>query len=257
MSTTGPRVIESLRRGLQLLAMLERESGTSLHELHRQSAIPKASALRILHTLRLAGRIDRSPDGRYFALRAGASGTRDAPPREPAWALERTQHALEALGRALPWPSDLALPDGLQMRVVASNRQAFGRRWQRVVVGAKVDLLDSALGRCYLAHRPAAEQTSLLQQIFATQPRRSRRRDALLQELQNTAERGYGVRDAHYSGPDSHDQEQLSAIAVPVFSGGLAVAAISCVWNTAQAQHQEVLARCLARLTRAAAELSG
>ena len=67
----------------------------------------------------------------------------------------------------------------------------------------------------------------------------------------------YGVRDAHYSGPDSHDQEQLSAIAVPVLSGGLAVAAISCVWNTAQAQHQEVLARCLARLTRAAAELSG
>ncbi|HSV77853.1 MAG TPA: helix-turn-helix domain-containing protein [Ramlibacter sp.] len=244
--------IHSLERGLKVLKVIQAGAGVSLRDLHQASGVPKASLLRILKTLGEQECVGRTADGRYFAVGGGAA---QAPDTQATALAVSAQATLEALGAQLPWPSDLGVPDGTRMRVVASNRAAYGRGWRRSVVGAQVDLLDSALGRTYLAFCRPEERLELTEQVLGAEPARRRRREAWEGEIELARTRGFGSRDALYAGPDSHHDDRLSAIAVPVLSNGLAVGCLSCVWDTARATRTEVIESCLAHLVRAACAL--
>ena len=263
MQSAKVLTIYSLQRGLEVLSLVEQGQGLSLHDLHQASRVPKASLLRILKTLGEQGRITRTADGAYTMLAAGRPEGREPPGKDDraltgfatkAWSA-LAQEALDGLSHELPWPSDIGVPDQLSMRVIASNRACYGAHWRRSVVGAKVDLLESALGRSYLAFCTPQERLALTEQVLGADKARSRRREAIQKEIDLTRRRGFGSRDAHYPGPDSHHEDRLSAIASPVLVDGVVVACLSCVWDTSRASRSDVIEGCLAHLVRAASHL--
>ena len=224
-----PRVktIEALRRGLAVENLLHQHGVLSLHQMHRTSGIAKASLLRILATLEGAGRVHRRlADGRYLAVPRP-----DAPTRSDAsrWSQASAASLLE-LHRRLPWPSDIAVRDGLTMHVLESNRPLCAVAVNRGVVGFRPDMLESALGRAYFGSCPEPERAQMLQSLRAHRhpsTRSAARINAIVEEVQR---RGYGRRDPSHIGPDANSAARFSAIAVPIRSAGAVAGCLSCVW---------------------------
>ena len=251
MNTAQVRSIASLGRGLDVLSLVAGHRGLVLHELHVASGIPKASLLRILKTLLEHGLVrKRAGDGAYLSIAPPAAG--QIPSQASETSPLKFPDLRDALNERLPWPSDLAIPCDLKMRVVDSNRSAYGRLWRPSVIGKEIDMLDSAMGRAYMAFIPAGACRQLVDKQLSGSSTRARRREAIEREITVTRKRGYGQRDDLYAGPDSDHGRQLSAIAVPILRGASAVACVSCVWDQRTTSRAEVLELGLAHLVRLA-----
>lgn len=261
MEMARVKSIESLQRGVRLLQMLRHSGPASLQSLHDRSGLPKASLLRILKTLAICAEVQRrAEDGRWAPTvekpgaghrnRAGRAKTK-APAAPGFSAVIRA--ALTRLASTLPWPSDVAVRQDSKMVVIDSNRSAYGRSWKRSVTGMEVDLLDSAMGRAWLAHCADTERIELVDRLLPVGSPKHRKRESVMRELALTGERGYALRDPHYAGPDADHDDQLSSFAVPVLSGPGVVACVSCVWSVAAQPCSAVIERCLTHVVREAA----
>jgi IclR family mhp operon transcriptional activator len=261
MHTANVLSIRSLDRGLAVLKLLLHRDGMSLRALHEASGVPKASLLRILKTLSEQRFVSRTADGVYFAtveklaLPVAAAESTGSQVQVHGNLLAVTREILHGLATCLPWPSDVGVRAGLQMHVMASNRASYGRPWRRSVVGERVDILESALGRSYLAFCSDADRREILDRAFAGNSLRQRRREAIEREIQVASIQGFAVRDPLYAGPDSHQDDRLSSIAVPILLGETPVACLSCVWDTGRANREEIIHSCLAKLVRVSSEV--
>ncbi len=74
---------------------------------------------------------------------------------------------LQERQKRLPWPSDVAVPSGLKMHVVDSNRPAYGHVWRSSVIGEHVDMLESRMGRAFLAYLPTKASRRLIDRLLA------------------------------------------------------------------------------------------
>lgn len=252
----APRVksIAALRRGLDVLFAIERSSAATLTDLHRQTAVPKATLLRILKTLQEAGWVERQElDARYVPTSAaGESG--------PAVAWRAQLSTLAAAPRAtlqrrVPWPTDLAVRDGTAMLILDTHRPINGLAVNYRVLGFRPTMLMSSLGRCYLAFCPDAERQQIVAAL-ARSPlpvdRAARRPDLMRRMVAHARAQGYAARDPSPTSADSPDR--FGAIAVPVrgADGERIVACLSCAWLPAVAAERDIVGAHLADLQAAA-----
>lgn len=246
--------VEALARGLTVLKEVFARPGASLHELHGRTGLAKATLLRALRTLEESGFVSRRlADGGYLPLLAAAQ---DPPARRWLPLTEAAGPALEALSRTIAWPTDLGVRDGASMVVLESNRRLSPIRVNRQALGVRPHMLWSAMGRAYLAFCPAGECEEILAALRASgapEDRAARNRRAVEKLLQQTRERGYGVRDPRYGLLDIGHARRVSAIAVPVRRGTGVLGCINCVWLADVVDEREIVARHLGAL-RAAAE---
>lgn len=246
--------ITALGRGLDVLHAIERASAVTLAELHRQTAIPKASLLRILKTLQEHGWVEKGAvDGMYTrAPAAGQAG--DA----RLWRERLTSLAAQpwaALQSAVSWPTDLTVRDGRTMLVLDSHRPLVGLSINYRVTGFRPHMLASAAGRCYLSFCPDEERESLLAALERSPQevdQASRQRSAIRRLVEQVRLRGYAVRDPHHAGADSQMMQRFSAMAVPVMGGGRIVACISCAWLTSVVDERRMVQAHLSDLQGAA-----
>lgn len=266
MQAAQVRSIASLKRGLDILSLVHDGDGMLLRELHAASGVPKASLLRILKTLMEHQLVrKRVGDGAYLGAgqKQGKKQAAAQQGREGASSAARDDHSLRQSGladavarllvdlkQALSWPSDVAVSHGHMMRVIDSNRANYGRVWRPSVIGEEVDMIDSAMGRAYLAFSPQDVSQPLIDVLLAHGGARARRREALARELEATRRRGYAARDHLYAGPDTHHGRQLSAVAVPILIGDHVAACVSCVWSMGTTSRAEVVEQSLAHLVR-------
>lgn len=247
--------IAALRRGLDVLGLIRQGNGLALGQLHDMTAIPKPSLLRILKTLEESGWIHRHiGDGLYLPREQQEARSADSAPRRELEDVAAS--VLRGLKKKMPWPSDLGVRSGTRMLVVQSNRSLFGKDWARTVIGAQPDMLGSAMGRAYLAFCPASERKELFGQLIRPGSPMARRREWLDRLLQDVRAQGYATRDPLYAGPDADHDTHLSAIAVPIRSGGGIAACLSCVWHVGTMQESTVISTGLELLKAAASQIS-
>ena len=108
----APGTIRALRRGLEVLELLQGRTGVSLTELHRLTGLPMATLLRILRTLEEADFVRRGlGDGLYHAsTRMQRVGRKIG---EDERLIEAGAPVLGELCTKIAWASDIAVFDGL------------------------------------------------------------------------------------------------------------------------------------------------
>ena len=145
--------IQSLERGLQVLAALRDMRAASLHDLHLGTGIPKPTLTRILFTLYRQGLVwQRMADGAFLPSH---TLQRRGHLEDSAHLAEVASVVLEKLCKRVMWPSVLTVPRLDHMEVVETNStRAYFDELPPAPVGFRANLLRSASGRAYLAFCP-------------------------------------------------------------------------------------------------------
>lgn len=252
---TAPTV--ALARGLSLLRLLAAAQGTSLAQAARAAGLPKSTTRRLLMTLEAAG----------FARHSVADGLWRANPMpgSPAAADARAALALaaapvlQAMARETPFPSDVMVRDGTMMETVENNRRFSPLALHHSMIGERVNIPWTAVGRAYLAWCPEAEREEILDLLEQSEEPARFDRAALLAEIRATRARGYGVRHARFVGGTERDPrgaDHLDAIAVAIPVGERVAGCINLMWPRRMRLEPGFRERQLAIL-RAAAERIG
>ncbi|MBL8380764.1 MAG: helix-turn-helix domain-containing protein [Burkholderiales bacterium] len=243
--------VASLRRGLDVLALVQGRPASTLHDLHGATGIAKASLLRVLKTLQEAGLVmRRGADGAFLAR--PVDYRLDAHWRHVVELTHAAAPVLRALKRDVPWPSDVAVRDGDAMRTLDSNETRQDLQVNRRIMQYRPEMLRSAMGRAHLAFCPRAEREDLIRALATPA-----QRPAVEREVAATIARGYSIRDVRSIGPAGDESHPQAAIAVPVFARRKLIACLNCVWLRDAMSVDEVVARHLARLKSAADEIGG
>jgi IclR family transcriptional regulator, mhp operon transcriptional activator len=245
--------IASLTRGLEVLRLLEHEKSMSIVELMRESGLPRASLLRILKSLGLAGCVGRDAgNGRYYALPRGSAVDGATAAREQL--TQRTAPHRAALEKQIPWPINMAVPDKFDMLILdtqsncslAPNYHALGYR---------PPMLVSAVGRVYLACcEPGARAQAIEAALHHGRLRKRINPDALHTELLKIKQAGYALYSTSHTAKNS--PAGYGALAVPVFCGTQYVASLAMVWIPGLMNDLQVVHSYLGKLQQAAQAMS-
>lgn len=255
----GDDAVRSVKRAMQILRVLQTLQRASLAELQRHTGLPKPTLLRLMHTLESEQAVWR-PQGdglwRPAVLLQPTRILRD----EHLRLVEAALPAMEALREKVVWPSDLAVRQGLSMRLLETTRRASGLAVNRDPIGHRIDLLRSAVGRAYLAHCPPTERASLVRQLQRRAGAAGTGLPAQVEALvAEVLRQGHAVRDPRYGGSDASIDtfdDQLRAIAVPVMGRKRVLACINVVWPRRFGARAQVVARHLGDLHEAAAAIA-
>ena len=270
MRATRVKTIRALDRGLEVMLRLHEMRAASLHDLHRATALPRATLTRILLTLEHRGLVwQRIADGAYLpghSLRAEGRETDDTDRL-----VEIASPILARLCAAVQWPSILAVPRLHYMEVIETNSpRSYFHHIPLGPIGFRVNMLRSATGRAYLAHVDTAERDAILERLRASHSpgdTAAHDRRAVSRVLAETRRRGYAVRDAafggHYDKARREWNDGRDSIAVPIVvadgTDGAPARAIGCVnltWIHRVTTVTQIVARHLPALRAAAAEIA-
>lgn len=224
--------IRAVARAIEVLEALSRSGACSLAELNRTTGIAKSTIRRLLLTLE-RGRFVRCSlaDGLYRANVLVPSQEELQQTPLIARLVEAARPVMEEMATTVVWPSDLVVRDGLQLRIVESNRSIVALSVNRNEIGDRVDIVSTAAGRAYLAFCPDAERLELLEAIAGTSGRRTSR--DIERVIAETRARGWAERGPMHTGnterfPDRHDK--LSAVAMPIMHRRRVYGCINLLW---------------------------
>ncbi|MBF5006531.1 DNA-binding transcriptional regulator [Diaphorobacter caeni] len=246
--------VRSLSRGLQVLQALNRAPGgiASTTEIAQVCGVHRTTVKRLLETLRADGFVRRGEkEGQYyltFAVRSLSEGF-----VHDDWV---DQVALPLMRAALPdlmWPCDLGALEGGFMVVRESTHRFSLLSQHRGMIGEKLPLFFTAMGRAYLAACSQAELEGLLALLVQRDDavgEMARDRAAVDRLIADTRERGYAVNDG-----DWDREAAVGAIGVPILCAGRLVGGINLIFPRAAVSSGELEIRYLPRLKRLAVRI--
>jgi IclR family transcriptional regulator, mhp operon transcriptional activator len=252
----GVKSIRALARGLEVFKALVQRRDASLQDLHEDSGLAKPTLLRILKTLEECGLVRRSlGDGRYRV----SSGVRHFTviPSETDLIAEHAAPLLDALCRDVRWPSDLGVYSEGAILIIENSRHQTPFLVNRDLMGFRVHMLMSAMGRAYLAFSPAAEARAILDRLRASDDpydRPAHNLPKLQRSFAAIRQAGYATREPGYGRWIRPGQGE--AIAVPVLQGKRVLACLSLSWPAGTASVDQIVADHLGRLQQTAAEIA-
>lgn len=248
--------VRALARGLSIISILTDQGCLSLAGLQQAVGLPKPTVLRMMRTLESCGWVyRRQGDGRY-QLKADLN-VRVRAPNFFDHLTELVAPHLEQLQNRNGWPSALGIRDGHSMLILETGDHTSNRVGTYRSIGARANMLWSAMGRAYLAFCAPEEQHEI---IFALKRSRHPRselawsEDWLRKLVTETRARGYGIKDPRYIPPCD---PPLEAIAVPVTHRGHAIAAINIAWPLTAMSESEASRRYLPVLRETVQRLEG
>jgi IclR family mhp operon transcriptional activator len=257
----GPKTIRALERGLQVLNALQASPISSLQDIYHATRIPKPTLLRILYTLDKAGLVSRRLADGHYRLSTSSDVVRKRDRHDRV--AEAAAPVLFRLCQKVEWPSDLFVPAGdhLERRETTRSHTPFVFPFQQRGVGVRVGWLMTGVGRAYLAWCSEKQREEILERLRKhSRPqdwlaRNPKRLDKILAE---TRERGYGTRDAGftggvYDGPPYDDG--LAAIAVALFDGARVYGSMNILWIKTAFTVEQFAAKHLSDLQDAAREI--
>jgi IclR family mhp operon transcriptional activator len=253
--------IRGLRRGLEVVQALQAKPISSLHEIHLATRISKPSLLRILATLEHAGFVSRRLADGHYRLSAFSRVSRKGDRYDRV--AEAAAPVLDRLCQKVLWPSDLLVPAGdhMERRETSQARSPFFIPTHSARVGQAIGWLLTGVGRAYLAFCPERERQSILRRLRkSNKPDDQLARDPKRLEriLADTRARGYGTRDAGFTGWNyGHParDDGLSAIAVPLLDRNRVHGSINILWIRTAFSVEEFARRHLDDLQLAAQEI--
>ena len=243
--------VRGLARGLDLLAALNRAPGgmDSTTALARRCGLDRTTTKRLLETLRHQGFVrtgDR--DGQYcltFEVRRLSEGYEDE-----AWIARVASPQMQAAVRELVWPCDLATVDAGFMVVRESTHRWSALSQHRAMIGERLPLLVTALGRAYLAWCDEAEREALLELLAGREDwigEAARDPAAVARLVAQTRAQGHAVNDGEWI-----REAEFGAVAVPVHAGDRLLGALNLVFPKSAVPREDLEQRFVPALRRLA-----
>jgi len=239
--------VEPVLRSLQILEALNRHAPSTLGELSEVTRLPKPTVSRLLETLEEGGYVVRLPRRAGYDLRERtlrlSSGFRysDA-------VVEAARPFLSALTAELKWPIGLATLDRDAMRVRFSTGPESPFTIDENYVNRRVPLLLSALGRAYIAFCTDDEREKIIELMRES----SRGTDRMARDPRAVSRLIQSVRRAGFASAVEYPNAPAHGMAVPVLSGGRAIAAITLRYLGRRLADKDAAQRYLAPLQRTA-----
>jgi IclR family mhp operon transcriptional activator len=239
--------VESVRRGLEILRVVNDEVGLTLAEIATRSGLSRGTAYRMLYTLEAAGFVERHGVGHFptHHVRCLSHGYDDD------WMGEAASPFLRELGSSLLWPVTLSEPSfgAALVRDTTDSQSPFVLNATRI--GFRMSMVKTASGRVLLAYSTDEQRRGLLDQHatardVALGTQATDHRDTALQTI---CERGYDVL------PVTNGRQ--TAIAVPVINdAGVPIAALALRYFNAAMPYTEALRRFVDPLKQTAAQIA-
>lgn len=231
--------INALARGLVVLKVLHNMRSASLHELHRETGIPKSTLTRILLTLHQQGYIwQRMVDGAF--LTSYLEFNRLQQPRDNNWLVEVASPYMVTLCEQVKWPSVLSLPRMDFMEVVETNSpKSYFDEIPLGPIGFRAPMLRSASGRAYLSYCSDQERDIILQRLrekSAPGNQLAWDKKAINTLVKETRANGFAVRASDFGGDYDRARDAMNdgreSIAVPVRMSNTVVGCMNITWRS-------------------------
>ena len=244
-----PRPVNVVLRALQILRALNRQPVSTVDAIHKHTAIPKPTIVRLLQTLEADGLVRRAPQYGAYYLTSEVTALASGYHSEPR-IVEASSAICDALTEDLKWPVSVAVHDGDAMIVRYSTIPHSPLSFFHSTINMRLSLVSQALGRAYLAFCSSTEQDALIE-LLAHSGREpiAGQEPAVRRMLAEVRERGYALRDPRVR-PES------STIAVPILEGARVVATIGLTWFSSALDVEQAVARFLPPLREASAGIT-
>ncbi|WOI57864.1 helix-turn-helix domain-containing protein [Palleronia sp. LCG004] len=256
MSGRTPETVQALSRGLTVLTLISRSGAMSLAQLHHATGFSRPSILRLLGTLEQEGFVRRWLDDGLYRINSLSPVSN----RSMAWLsrlADTIAPAVERLTQDISWPADVAVLDGDKMAVCETTRRQSPYPVDLITSGYQVHVLQSAVGRTWLAFMEDGARRTLLNRLLSSGDRLDRLAldmDEVERIVQQVRADGYAVRAPGYRAADSKLAPGMRAIGMPVLQDGVIVACLSVSWSAEYLSVGEFAARHLVRLQEAASD---
>lgn len=245
------RPVNVVVRALKILRALNRQPVSSIDALHKHTALPKPTIVRLLQTLESEGLVKRAPQYGAYYLTSEVMALSSGYHSEPR-IVEASAAIADALTQELKWPVSVTVHDGDAMIVRYSTIPSSPLSFFHSTINMRLSLLSQALGRAYLAFCDPQSQEALIELLaHAGRPedRGAGSAEDIRRMLAEVRGRGYALRDPRVR-PES------STIAVPIFEGARVVATIGLTWFSSALSTAQAVERFLPPLQQAAAAIS-
>ncbi|MBB1633699.1 helix-turn-helix domain-containing protein [Cupriavidus sp. UME77] len=220
--------VRGLTRGIMLLKALNHMPGgmASTSELARACGIHRSTARRLLETLRSQGVVDLTErEGQYKVSREARLLSDGC--GEEDWVIRVAGPALREAASKMVWPINLATPEGGSMVIRESTRRFSPLSHQHALLGEKLPILLSAMGRAYLA----ACDEDALQALLSDLEKRSASLGIGDEELHTVHEVIAETKARGYAVSTETGGARFSSVGVPVLSGKRLLGALSLVFT--------------------------
>jgi IclR family transcriptional regulator, mhp operon transcriptional activator len=253
-TTRQYKEVRGLARGLDLLRALNRLPGGigSTTELAKLCSLDRTTTKRLLETLRAQGLVRQGErDGQYyltFEVRRLSEGFEDE-----TWVAQVATPLMHASVRELVWPCDLGTAEAGFMVVRESTHRWSPLSQHRAMIGERMPLLVTALGRAYLSACEEVEREGLLELLKRRDDwigEQARDASYVKRAIRETLRRGYAYNDGEWLREASY-----AAVAVPVLAGDRVLAALNLVFPKAAVSKKDLEGRFVPALKRLAATL--
>lgn len=239
--------IRSVARALLLLRTMNIEHESTLQHLQRETDLPKATVFRILRTLRQEGYVQTVGDGGHYRLTAkvrelGAGYT------DRSAIVDVASPIALRLTRAIRWPLAIGTLDGDAIVVRYSTMPYSPLAVHATTLGQRLGLLDTAMGRVYLAFCEPAERMALLQLLRSASP------DGAIGEERKLGDEFEVIRRQRYATRKPDARRSSATVAVPI--KGDNIIATLCMTTFGRSLTDELIAQHVPVLQAAACEIA-
>jgi IclR family mhp operon transcriptional activator len=228
--------VRAVARAIDLLRALNHRQHSTLHDLHRDTGLPKPSILRLLRTLQAKGFVAQSASFGTYQLLARVKALSSGFHHEPL-VIEAAEELLIDYTRREGWPLSMALFDLDAMVVRACTIPHTSLSLEHSLLDRRLSLVSRALGRAYLATCTANEQKIILGILGQSKDAE----DAAARDEEKIAKMIQQVRHCGYATCDPTIEPRSSTIAVPVRENERVVASLGLTWITAAMPAQKAI----------------
>lgn len=243
--------VTSVLRSLDILKVLNRQSVTSVSQLHRMTGLPKPTIVRLLETLIAARYVSKDENSSGYRVTSAVAelscGFHGAP-----LAVEAGRPWLQKLTRDLKWPAAIAVPDGSAVVVYDTTCGDSPMSPYHANIHKRLGLISMPLGRAYLAFSAPEEQRLIMRLLQTSDHPDSHLMNApgLIEQLLNASKcENFAER---VGGEANHVS---SGVAVPIFNEAYnkVLATIGITYYTSAVRRKEVVGTYVPHLRAAAA----
>ncbi|MBV6274085.1 DNA-binding transcriptional regulator [Alcaligenaceae bacterium CGII-47] len=249
------REVRGLSRGLAVLRALNAMPGGigGVMELARMTGLHRTTVKRLLETLRIEGLVQHRDEGLSYALRFEVRRLSEGYVSSD-WIDHVAVPAMRTHLRTLSWPSDLATPDAGFMIVRESTHRISLLSQHRAMIGNRIPMLISALGRAWLSWCTDGERQATLALLRERTDAigEMAKDDAYVKRiLRETRRRGYALNKGEWAA-----EANITAIGLPIRFGEHVVGAVNLIMPSQLVSDREIATRYVPLLRSLADEIS-